>query len=48
LISLQEKQKTLEKYELWLKDIRKQVDDAFKSGLIIKNDVLKVQIKQSE
>lgn len=31
-----------------LKDIRKQVDDAFKSGLIIKNDVLKVQIKQSE
>lgn len=48
LISLQEKQKTLEKYELLLKDIRKQVDDAFKSGLIIKNDVLKVQIKQSE
>lgn len=48
LISLQEKQKTLEKYELLLKGIRKQVDDAFKSGLIIKNDVLKVQIKQSE
>lgn len=48
LISLQEKQNTLEKYELLLKDIRKQVDDAFKSGLIIKNDVLKVQIKQSE
>ena len=48
LISLREKQKTLEKYELLLKDIRKQVDDAFKSGLIIKNDVLKVQIKQSE
>lgn len=48
LISLQEKQKTLEKYELLLSDIRKQVDDAFKAGLIIKNDVLKVQIKQSE
>ncbi|MCZ2394994.1 MAG: TolC family protein [Chitinophagales bacterium] len=48
LISLQEKQKTLEKYELLLQDIRKQVDDAYKSGLIIKNDVLKVQIKQSE
>jgi outer membrane protein TolC len=48
LISLQEKQKTLEKYELLLNDVRKQVDDAFKSGLIIKNDVLKVQIKQSE
>lgn len=48
LISLQEKQRTLEKYELLLNDVRKQVDDAFKSGLIIKNDVLKVQIKQSE
>lgn len=48
LISLQEKQKTLAKYEVLLQDIRKQVDDAFKSGLIIKNDVLKVQIKQSE
>ncbi|MCZ2276311.1 MAG: TolC family protein [Bacteroidia bacterium] len=48
LISLQEKQKTLEKYELLLGGIRKQVDDAFKAGLIIKNDVLKVQIKQSE
>lgn len=48
LISLQEKQKTLEKYELLLGSIRKQVDDAFKAGLIIKNDVLKVQIKQSE
>ncbi|MBX2900278.1 MAG: TolC family protein [Cyclobacteriaceae bacterium] len=48
LISLQEKQQTLEKYELLLSDIRKQVDDAFKAGLIIKNDVLKVQIKQSE
>lgn len=48
LISLQEKQKTLEKYELLLQDIRRQVDDAYKSGLIIKNDVLKVQIKQSE
>ena len=48
LISLQEKQKTLEKYELLLNGIRKQVDDAFTAGLIIKNDVLKVQIKQSE
>ena len=48
LISLQEKQKTLEKYELLLNGVRKQVDDAFTAGLIIKNDVLKVQIKQSE
>lgn len=48
LISLQQKQKTLEKYELLLNGVRKQVDDAHKAGLIIKNDVLKVQIKQSE
>ncbi|PLK44713.1 TolC family protein [Emticicia sp. TH156] len=48
LISLQEKQKTLEKYEVLLNDVRRQVDDAHKAGLIIKNDVLKVQIKQSE
>lgn len=48
LMSLQEKQKTLANYEALLQDIRKQVDDAYKSGLIIKNDVLKVQIKQSE
>lgn len=48
LISLQEKEKTLAKYELLLHDVRKQVDDAFKAGLIIKNDVLKVQIRQSE
>lgn len=48
LISLQEKEKTLAKYELLLNDVRKQVDDAFRAGLIIKNDVLKVQIKQSE
>lgn len=48
IISLQEKEKTLAYYELLLRDIRKQVDDALKAGLIIKNDVLKVQIRQSE
>lgn len=48
LVSLAEKQKTLEKYELLLADVRKQVDDGFKAGLLIRNDVLKVQIKQSE
>ena len=48
VISLQKKLNTLEQYELLLQGIRKQVDDAYKSGLIIKNDVLKVQIKQSE
>lgn len=48
ILSLQEKQKTIEKYEALLLDINKQVSDAYKSGLIIKNDLLKVSIKQSE
>jgi outer membrane protein TolC len=48
IVSLQEKQKTVEKYEILLEDINKQVNDAYKAGLIIKNDILKVQIKQSE
>lgn len=48
LVTLQEKKKTLEKYEDLLTSIAKKVNDAFKAGLIIKNDVLKVQLKQSE
>lgn len=48
ILSLQEKQKTIEKYEALLIDIKKQVNDAYKSGLIIKNDLLKVNIKQNE
>jgi outer membrane protein len=48
LVTLQEKKKTLDKYEDLLTAIAKQVNDAFKAGLIIKNDVLKVQLKQSE
>ncbi len=48
ILSLQEKEKTIEKYETFLEGINKQVNDAFKSGLIIKNDLLKVQIKKNE
>lgn len=48
LVSLQEKQMTLNRYELLLNDVRKQVDDAYKNGLAVRNDVLKVQLKQSE
>lgn len=47
ILSLQEKEKTIEKYETFLEGINKQVNDAFKSGLIIKNDLLKVQIKKN-
>lgn len=48
ILSLQEKEKTVEKYEAFLEGINKQVNDAYKSGLIIKNDLLKVQIKKNE
>lgn len=48
IVVLQEKEKTIAQYEALLNDVSKQINDAYKSGLIIKNDVLKVQIKQSE
>lgn len=48
IVVLQEKEKTIAQYEALLNDVNKQVNDAYKSGLVIKNDVLKVQIKQSE
>jgi len=48
IVVLQEKEKTIAQYETLLNDVNKQVNDAYKSGLVIKNDVLKVQIKQSE
>lgn len=48
ILALQEKEKTIEKYETFLESINKQVNDAFKSGLILKNDMLKVQIKKKE
>ncbi|UTW62436.1 TolC family protein [bacterium SCSIO 12741] len=48
LVSLQEKEKTLAKYEELLVSLEKQVNDAYKAGLILKNDLLKVQLKQSE
>ncbi len=48
VFTLQEKQKTIEKYETLLEGISKEVNDAYKAGLIIKNDILKVQIKLSE
>ena len=47
ILSLQEKEKTIEKYEIFLEGINRQVNDAFNSGLIIKNDLLKVQIKKN-
>ncbi len=48
LVSLEEKQKTIAKYEKLLNNLMGQVQDAFNSGLVLKNDVLKVKLKQSE
>ncbi|RJP67915.1 MAG: TolC family protein [Ignavibacteriales bacterium] len=48
IVSLEEKQITIEKYEKLLSSLLFQVDDAFNSGLVMKNDVLKVRLKLSE
>jgi outer membrane protein len=48
IVSLEEKQKTIDKYEELLNRLLIQVEDAFKSGVVMKNDVLKVKLKLSE
>lgn len=48
VVSLQKKQKTLENYIALLANLNEQVNNAYKNGLTLKNDVLKVSIKQSE
>ncbi|WP_113663263.1 TolC family protein [Pedobacter nanyangensis] len=48
VITIQEKQKTLDNYIKFLDTLYNQANTAYKNGVIIKNDVLKVSIKQSE
>ena len=48
IVSLEEKAKTIGKYEELLNRLLLKVEDAFKSGLVLKNDVLKVKLKLSE
>ncbi|SDG19253.1 MULTISPECIES: TolC family protein [Bacteroidota] len=48
VIAIQEKQKTLDNYIKFLDTLYNQTNTAYKNGVIIKNDVLKVTIKQSE
>ena len=48
IVSLNEKMKTLQMVELLLGAIYKQANDAYSAGLINRNDVMKVSIKQSE
>lgn len=48
LVTLAEKQRTLDHYETLLNRLHAQVQDAFNSGVVMKNDVLKVKLKLSE
>lgn len=48
IVALQEKQKTIDEYKKLLDRIYVQVQDAFTAGLIIRNDVYKVELEQSQ
>jgi outer membrane protein TolC len=48
IVSLEEKSRTINKYEELLNRLLLQVEDAYKSGIVMKNDVLKVKLKLSE
>ena len=48
IVSLGEKMKTLEEYMLLVDTLHGEVADALDAGLIIKNDLLKVELKQNE
>ncbi len=48
IVSLNEKMKTLEQYIQMLDTLHKEVADAWEAGLITRNDLLKVELKQNE
>lgn len=48
VVSLDEKLRTVGKYEALLRRLLAQVEDAYDAGLAMKNDVLKVRLKLSE
>jgi len=48
VVSLNEKMRTIQKYEEFLGRLLAQVEDAYNAGLAMKNDVLKVKLKLSE
>ena len=48
LASLQEKMKTIEAVEALLNDIHKDVDVAVKAGLVMRNDLLQVELRQND
>jgi len=48
VVSLNEKFKTIQRFEELRNSLLAQVEDAYKSGLVSRNDVLRVKIKHSE
>jgi len=48
IVALQEKHKTLDAYGVLLDTLYKEASDAFNAGLIYRNDLLKILLKQSE
>lgn len=48
IVSLEEKLITIEKYEKLLKRLFEIVEDSYNSGIVMKNDVLKVKLSLSE
>ena len=48
IASLNEKYKTIQRYEELLNKLQVQVEDAFASGVVSRNDLLKVKVKHSE
>ncbi len=48
IVSLTEKQKTIASYDVLLKRVLTQVEDAYNSGMVMQNDLLKVKLKLNE
>ena len=48
VVALEEKARTVERYEALLRRLLAQVEDAYAAGLVMENDVLKVRLKLSE
>ena len=48
IVSLDEKLRTIQKYESFLDSLLRRVEDAYASGFVMKNDVLKVKLKRCE
>lgn len=48
VVSLEEKYKTIERYEEMLAHLSSQVEDSYRGGLVLQNDLLKIKLKQNE